>query len=90
MVQCTPESMGWTMKGMQPNPIAVVTHLRVVRGTEGSAFANTSSEAAHTLLMVKPGTITEANACQTNVSTAACVTVRWVEPGCCGNQKVTG
>lgn len=89
MAQWTPVSMGWTMKGMQPRPIAVVTHLRVVRGTKGSVFASTSKEAAHTLLMVKPGTITEANACHTNVSTAAWVTARWVEPGCCGDQKAT-
>jgi fission process protein 1 len=32
MPQWTPESIGWTIKGMTPRPTAVVIHLRVVRG----------------------------------------------------------
>ena len=46
-------------------------HFLVVMGTLGITLPRPKSDAAHTLLIVNPGTITDANACQTKVSTAA-------------------
>merc|ERR1719244_306977 len=64
-------SMGWTMKGITPRPIPVVAHFRDVSATWGMALAMPAREKAQMRLIVNPGTITEAKACQTNVSKAA-------------------
>lgn len=67
------------MKGIVERPIAVVVHLRTDRG-HLVVLPSRYSDAAHTRLMVKPGMITEARACHTNVSTTATAT-RVVFPG---------
>lgn len=66
-------SIGVMMKGMVERPMAVVVHLRTGRG-HFVVLASRCSDAAHTRLMVKPGTMTEARACHTNVSTTAAAT----------------
>lgn len=67
------------MKGIVERPIAVVVHLRMGRG-HFVVLPSRYSDAAHTRLMVKPGMMTEAKACHTNVSTTATAT-RVVFPG---------
>ena len=62
--------MGLIMKGIDTRPTAVVVHLRTGEGRlveNLRAFA----EAQHILLIVNPGTITEAKPCHTNESTTA-------------------
>ncbi len=59
------------MNGMTPRPMKVVAHFRVVNGTLGAILANDTRDKAQILLIVKPGIMTEAKACQTNVSKAA-------------------
>lgn len=46
--------MGWTMKGMVPNPSAVVAHFLVFRATLGAARARPYRDAAQMRLIVKP------------------------------------
>ncbi|MEQ2177182.1 hypothetical protein GOODEAATRI_001148 [Goodea atripinnis] len=70
------------MKGMVERPIAVVVHLRTGRG-HLVVLPSRYRDAAHTRLIVKPGMITEARACHTNVSTTATAT-RVVFPGFSG------
>lgn len=65
--------MGVMMKGIVERPIAVVIHFRTGRG-HLVLLPIRWSDAAHTRLMVKPGMITEASACHTNVSTTATAT----------------
>lgn len=72
-------SMGVIIKGMVDKPMAVVVHLRTGSG-HLVVFPNIYSDAAHTRFIVKPGMITEAKACHTNVSTTATAT-RVVFPG---------
>lgn len=67
-------SIGVMMKGMVERPMAVVVHLRTGRG-HLVVLPNRCSDAAHTRLMVKPGMMTEAKACHTNVSTTATATL---------------
>lgn len=62
------------MKGMVERPMAVVVHLRTGRG-HLVVLPSRYSDAAHTRLMVKPGMMTEASACHTNVSTTATATL---------------
>lgn len=57
------------MKGIQPNPIAVVDHFATEGGTN-LVFLNRNREIAQIRLTVKPGITTEANICQTIVSAA--------------------
>ena len=52
--QWTPESIGWTIKGITPRPTAVVIHLRVVKGSFGATFASENREPAQILLIVNP------------------------------------
>lgn len=67
-------SIGVMMKGMVERPMAVVVHLRTGRG-HLVVLPSRCSDAAHTRLMVKPGMMTEARACHTNVSTTATATL---------------
>lgn len=67
------------MKGIVERPIAVVIHFRTGSG-HLVLLASRYSDAAHTRLIVKPGMMTEASACHTNVSTTAKAT-RPVFPG---------
>lgn len=76
---CANLSIGVMMKGIVERPIAVVVHLRMGRG-HFVVLPSRYSDAAHTRLMVKPGMMTEAKACHTNVSTTATAT-RVVFPG---------
>lgn len=71
--------MGVMIKGIVESPITVVVHFRTGNG-HFVVFPNTNREAAQTRLIVKPGMITEARACHTNVSTTATAT-RPVFPG---------
>ena len=71
----TPESIGWTINGITPSPTAVVIHFLVFKGTFGATFARENKLAAHILLIVNPGIITDAKACQTSVSKAAIPTL---------------
>ena len=52
--QWTPESIGWTIKGITPRPTAVVIHLRVFKGSFGATFASENKEPAQILLIVNP------------------------------------
>lgn len=76
---CANLSIGVMMKGMVESPMAVVVHLRTGRGHLVD-LPSRYRDAAHTRLIVKPGMITEARACHTNVSTTATAT-RVVFPG---------
>ena len=71
MVLCTRVSIGWTISGMQPRPMAVVSHLREASGMCEAFLASRCSDKAQIRLMVKPGMITDANDCHSSVSTAA-------------------
>lgn len=76
---CAYLSIGVMMKGIVERPSAVVVHLRTGSG-HLVVLPSRYSDAAHTRLIVKPGMITEARACHTNVSTTATAT-RAVFPG---------
>lgn len=59
------------MNGMTPKPMKVVAHFLVFKGTLGATLAKAIKDPAQIRLIVKPGIMTEAKACQTKVSKAA-------------------
>jgi len=84
MTVCTRLSIGWTMKGITPNPRPVTAHFLAVSATPGMVLARPIREKAQILLIRNPGTITEANACHTKVSKAAMATLLLSDPGSWG------
>jgi len=61
--------MGFTIKGILHNPIAVVHHL-LACGLNLLLFLKINKDIAQILLIVNPGMATDANVCQQSVSAA--------------------
>ena len=56
--------MGLMIKGMLPSPTMVVTAFLVTIGKVGASLDNERLDNRQILFIVKPGMITDANACQ--------------------------
>lgn len=67
MVFSTRVSIGWIINGIDAKPIAVVIHGLRKNGLADLFCAKRTT--AQSLLIVKPGIITDANPCQSKVST---------------------
>ena len=67
-------SMGLMMKGIAASPVASMTHLRVWAGSDVDRWRS-RPVAQQILLIVKPGTATDATPCHTRVSTTDDVTI---------------
>ena len=52
------------IKGILPSPTAVVSVFLVIMGKDGASLENEKLDNRQILFIVKPGMITDANACQ--------------------------
>ena len=61
-------SIGFIINGILANPTTVVNLFLVINGTAGANFDNEMLDRRQILLIVKPGMITDANACHNAAS----------------------